>query len=84
MTSNTLPRDPFDVVAKALKCPKESLSRESEQYRHHGWDSLGHVEIIEAIEKVLGINISDDEAEELTTMKAICKFFNSQSRTSGE
>ena len=84
MTLGAPPPDPFDVVAKALKCPRESLSRESERCRHHGWDSLGHVEIIEAIEEVLGIDIPDDEAWELKTMKAICEFFDRQSRTNGE
>ncbi len=84
MTSYTLPPDPFDVVAKALKCPKESLSRESKMLRHHKWDSLGHVEIIDAIEDVLEVDISDDGAEELKTMEAICEFFDRQSRTNGE
>lgn len=84
MTSHTPSPDPFDVVAKALKCPKESLSRESKMLRHHKWDSLGHLEIIEAMEGVLGIDISDDEAEELKTMKAICEFFDRQSRRNGE
>lgn len=84
MTLHTLPPDPFDVVAKALKCPKESLSGESTMLRHHGWDSLGHLEIIEAIEDVLEVSIDDDEAWELKTMKAICEFFDRQSRTNGE
>ena len=75
------PPDPFDVVATALQCPKESLSKESKKYRHHGWDSLGHVKIIEAMEAVLGVNISDDEVPKLETMDAICKFFDRQSRT---
>ena len=52
--------------------------------RHHGWDSFGHVAIITAIEDVLGISIDDDEAWELKTMKAICEFFDRQSRTNGE
>ncbi len=84
MTLGATPPDPFDVVAEALKCPKESLSRESKMLRHHGWDSLGHVEIIEAIEEVLEVSIDDDEAWELRTMKAICEFFDRQSRTNGE
>lgn len=84
MTSHTPPPDPFDVVAKALKCPKESLSRESKMLRHHKWDSLGHVDIIDAIEDVLEVDISDDEAWELTTMKAICELFERRSRMDGE
>ena len=84
MTLRAAPPDPFDVVAEALGCLKEELSEESTMRRHHGWDSSGHVAIITAIENVLGISIDDDEVLELTTMKAICALFNSQSRTDGE
>lgn len=84
MTVGTAPPNPFDVVAKALGCPKEELSEESAMLRHHGWDSFGHVAIITAIEDVLGISIDDDEVLKLTTMKAIYELFNSQSRTDGE
>ena len=84
MTLRAAPPDPFDVVAEALGCLKEELSEESAMRRHHGWDSSGHVAIITAIEDVLGIDIPDDEVLELTTMKAICEFFDRQSRTNGE
>lgn len=84
MTLGATPPDPFDVVAKALGCPKEELSEESAIRHYHGWDSLGHVKIITAIEYVLETSITDDEVVELTNMKAICEFFDRQSRTDGK
>ena len=84
MTSRVTPPDPFDVVAKALKCPKGTLSAKSAMYRDHGWDSFGHVSIIAAIEEVLKVSIENDEMLKLTTMTAICEFFDRQSRTNGE
>ena len=74
MTSPTVPKDPFGVVAKALQCPRDSLSLKSAMYRDHGWDSFGHVDVIMALEEAYGISISDDEMMNLTTMKAIFEF----------
>ena len=84
MTSRAVPPDPFDVVAEALGCPKETLSEKSAMYRDHGWDSFGHVTIIAAIESELGISIDDDEVLNLMTMKAIREFFNRESPLNGK
>ena len=84
MTSRAVPPDLFDVVAGALNCSKESLSDKSAMYRHHGWDSFGHVSVITAIEGVLGVSIDDDEVLKLRTMEAISEFFNRHSRMDGE
>ncbi len=74
MTTPAVPIDPFSVVAQTLRCPRDSLSMESAMYRDHGWDSFGHVVVIVALEKAYGINISNDEMMNLTTMKAIVEF----------
>ena len=84
MTLRASPPDPFDVVAEALRCPKEDLSESSEMYRHHRWDSLGHIRVIVAIEEALRVSIDDGEAWKLTTMKAISAFFSRQLGTHEE
>ena len=84
MTSCDAPPDPFHVVADALGCPKDALSARSAMYRNHGWDSFGHMRVITAIEKVLGVSIDDGEALMLTTMAAIVEFFNRNSGMDGE
>ena len=84
MTPRVAVPDPFDVVAKALKCRKDALSIESAMYRDHGWDSFGHVNIIAAIEGVLKVTIDDDEMLQLTTMTAIRDFFERHFQTIAE
>ena len=74
MAKAKLHKDPFDVVAKALKCERNSLSLDSAMKRTHGWDSLGHVSVITHIEEAYGVLISDVEMMSLTTMGAIASF----------
>lgn len=68
--------DPYAVVAEALRCSREDLSEESAMYRTHGWDSVGQISVITAIEYTLGVNILDTETQRLTTMKSIVEFFD--------
>jgi acyl carrier protein len=73
--------DPFTVVAKALGCPRESLTVESGMYRNHGWDSFGHVTVILAIEEACEITIPNDQMMSLNTMKAIVELFQRSGNT---
>ena len=75
MNSSGKAPDPFDVVARALQRPRECLTEESAIYRDHGWDSLGHLNVIMAIEEALGIAIENEEAWQLKNMKVIAEFF---------
>lgn len=69
------PPDPFDVVAKALDCSRSLLSMDSAMYRDHGWDSLGHISVILALEKAYSIRIDDDTITEYGTMRAIQQLY---------
>lgn len=75
MIDSTKQLDPFDVVAGALDCSRDSLSNDSAMYKDHGWDSFGHVGVITAIEDVCGINIGNDDLMKYTTMEAIIELF---------
>ena len=66
--------DPFDVVAGALGCARRSLSPESGMYRTHGWDSLGHISVIVALQEAYGFKISNDEMMRLDSMESIVEF----------
>lgn len=66
--------DPFEVVATALGCNSRSLSLEAGMYRTHGWDSLGHISVIVALQDAYNLRISDEELMSLVTMKAIVEF----------
>lgn len=75
MTPSSKLPDPFDIVANALGCSRDSLSNESAMYKDYGWDSFGHVSVITAIEEACGINLGNDEFMKYTTMRAIIEFF---------
>lgn len=66
---------PFDIVSQALNCPRESLSMNSAMYRDHGWDSIGHMNVIVALEEAYGVQIKDDELEMYSTMEAIYRLY---------
>lgn len=74
--SNKQPPDPFDIVSKALGCPREALSAESEMYRDHGWDSFGHLKVIVALEAAYDLRINNETVERFTTMKAIKQYYD--------
>ena len=63
--------DPFEIVASALSCGRESLSMDSAMYRDHGWDSFGHIRIIMALEEAYRISIPPSDIEKYTSMSAI-------------
>ena len=69
------PPNPFGIVAEVLRCSPASLSMDSAMYRDHGWDSFGHVRIIQALEKVYNIRIDNDTIEKYITMRAIQELY---------
>jgi acyl carrier protein len=68
--------DPFEVVAGALSQPVGSLSADSAMYKVHGWDSLGHLKVVLAIEKALGVSITEAEVIDFCTMRKVVEFFD--------
>ena len=62
------------IVARALGCAPELLSMDSAMYRHHGWDSFGHIAIISALEAAYRITIPNDFISTLVTMRSIVEF----------
>lgn len=67
---------PFDLVAKALECSKDSLTEESAMVNHPKWDSLSHVCIIDAMETEYGVQIKDEEVMLFDNMKSIIRLYN--------
>lgn len=68
--------DPFELVAKALKTKKETLTIDSRMHEHPSWDSIEHISIIVEIETIHGIVINDDDIMKYTTMKAIVELLS--------
>ncbi len=84
MSKTDVESDPFEVVARALGCPREAITIESAMRRTHKWDSLGHVSVVTALEDAYHLSISDDEILSLTTMKSIVEFHKRHTRTDGD
>lgn len=74
---------PFKIVAEALRCKPENLSVHSSMYHTHGWDSFGHLAVIQALEQAYGISIDDDSVEKYITMEAILKLHETQNNDDG-
>ena len=68
-------KHPFIVVAKALGCNPESINENSEMYRDYGWDSLGHLHVLTALEINYSISIDNDTIEKYKRMSEILKLF---------
>lgn len=57
-----------EVFRLALEVPKNTDLKSVEQ-GHQGWDSLGHVKLVAAIENTFGLEIDTGEALELTSFQ---------------
>jgi acyl carrier protein len=51
--------DPITLVATALSCDPGTLTLDSGLNRHPAWDSMGHLEVMMALERHYGIEITD-------------------------
>jgi citrate synthase len=60
-----------EVVASTLGIPVHRVTDELSYNSIREWDSLSHVNLMLALEKILDIEIDEDMMVELTTVKAI-------------
>lgn len=57
----------FEVVKSAAKCKHDKLSRTA-SFEDLGFDSLDGVELVLAMEEYFGFDISNNEAEKITSV----------------
>ena len=62
------------LIAEALRLPPESLTDALAFGEVRQWDSVGHINIMLALEKEFGIAIPDDDVGELTDVGAIRRY----------
>lgn len=72
-------KPPFELVAEALGCSTESLSPESRLNAHPKWDSLGHLNIMMALEEHYGVEIDDEGIRAHQNMAGILKTYEALS-----
>ena len=59
-----------EIVCNQLEISKEDVTPDSSLVEDLGADSLDTVELVMAFEEEFGLEISDDEAENITTIKS--------------
>lgn len=64
-----------DIIVDKLSCKREEVKLES-SFEELGADSLDAVEIIMAFEEEFGVEIPDEKAEGMKTIKDIVEFLD--------
>lgn len=76
--NTTIPKDDFIlliyIITSVLKTSIEELDKEVNFVRDFNIDSLGHVNLIEYIEKLFEINIDDSQSERIFTLNDLIEF----------
>ncbi len=65
------------IIADQLSVDEAEIKAEASFINDLGADSLDTVELIMALEEEFGIEISDDDAEKIQTVKAAIDYINS-------
>jgi citrate synthase len=63
-----------ELVANALRISPDQITDGLEFQSIPEWDSVGHAGVILALEDELGVTLSEDQAVELTSYRAIRDF----------
>lgn len=59
------------VTSQVLDLPAEAITEESSPRTVEGWDSLGHMNLMLALEEEFGVQFSDERILELLSVGAI-------------
>lgn len=63
-----------NIIVETIGCDAELVKPEAKLIEDLGADSLAAVELMMALEEALDITISDEDAQELTTVQAIMDY----------
>jgi acyl carrier protein len=66
------------IIAEQLEVKPELVKNESAFISDLGEDSLDTVELIMALEDAYGFEVTDDEAEHLTTVQAVIDYIKAK------
>jgi acyl carrier protein len=72
----------YRVVAATFGVPTESMTDEFSPVHINNWDSLGHINLILALEAEFNITLSPDEAAEMLSVGLIRKVLRDKRVTS--
>ncbi len=68
----------IDIIVEKLNVPREQVKPEASFIDDLGADSLDLVELVMAMEEAFGMEISDEEAEKLRTVKDVIEYVKSR------
>ena len=68
-----------EIVCNQLEISKEGVTPDSSLVEDLGADSLDTVELVMAFEEEFGLEIPDDEAENITTIKSAVEWIEKNS-----
>ena len=68
-----------EIISRQLNMPEEKITQDSKLIDELGIDSIGGVELVMELEEVFGIEIPDEDAEKMETVKDIVNFIASKS-----
>jgi acyl carrier protein len=67
-TSNSISEQIVELAANQVDCPREQVVPEAEFEADLGFDSLDVMEFIVKMEEAFGVEIPDEEAEQIKTV----------------
>jgi acyl carrier protein len=74
MDRNEMQKKIMDIIANQLGVDKEMVTPEANVVDDLGADSLDVVELVMALEEAFDLEIPDDEAEKIRTVKDIIEY----------
>jgi acyl carrier protein len=77
-TQNTLTDKVQVVLEEALRVDAGAIGPKTEFGDLPQWDSMGHMEVMVALEKAFGVEITADTITELVSIPAICTYIEAR------
>ncbi len=70
-----------EIISLSFDVPAESVTENTTQADIKRWDSLGHVNLMVALENELDLGLEIEDFDKLTSVAAIVEFVESSQRT---
>lgn len=67
-----------EIIAATLKIPADSITGDTAMEGVEEWDSLGHVQIMVAVEQAFDLYMDVDDFAELISVRAILDYIDAE------
>jgi acyl carrier protein len=76
MSPQSLESQVCRILAELFSLPPESVAPESSPQTIEGWDSIGHLNLVLALEQEFHVQFSPDESEKMVDVQEIVRVLN--------